>query len=302
MYLDDDDMLREKDAIEQIVKSIKSEDDLILWRVRFPTGMLIPDDEQWYKIENGALPVVKCISGIGFCFHSKFKNQIEWGFWKRGDYRVIKKLYSLCNSKIFINLALTRIQEIPHSGKITDKIIKKYELNPNETMVKVILIKSLYKSHYLGKVGTIMEVPESMARGLINNGVAKEMPTALEKKLEAKDEENIKEKNELVEEEIKDDIEKTFNNEKQEISKEGKKNEVGDDKEKGENSETSKTETPIFKKEEEQKVFEKRKLKMEESGFAFEVKTKMFYKGNKEMSAKELISLSNVKYGQLLKS
>lgn len=50
-------------------------------------GKAIPSDENFgHRIEAGD------ISGIGFCYHSKYNEDAQWEPWRRGDYRVIKNL------------------------------------------------------------------------------------------------------------------------------------------------------------------------------------------------------------------
>lgn len=124
MYLDDDDYLLKPTAIEEIAKAIKSENDLIAWRVQFLEGtkpFLIPENNYWEALEKNREFLVCHISGIGFCFHSKFAEDVNWGYWKLGDYRVAHKLEELCTHKRLINQALTGVQDIPHGGYLIDK-------------------------------------------------------------------------------------------------------------------------------------------------------------------------------------
>ena len=116
MYLDDDDVLLDDKAVSKMVSKITSENDVIFWRCKFDfCKRVIPSDEHF-----GSKPVCCDISGIGFMFHSKFVDQVKWGYWKRADYRVANKLYKIGNPK-YINEILTGVQTEAHAGKIVDK-------------------------------------------------------------------------------------------------------------------------------------------------------------------------------------
>lgn len=120
MYLDDDDMLTDRTAIEKIVNSITSEDDLIYWRMKYK-NLLIPSQKSWNIMLSGGAPTVCDVSGIAFMFHSKYKTEVEWGYWKRGDFRVANTLDALCTNKIYIDEALTGTQDVEHGGQLIDK-------------------------------------------------------------------------------------------------------------------------------------------------------------------------------------
>jgi len=191
IYIDDDDCLLIPNAISKIVSQIKTNDDLILWRAKFPIDRLIPSDENWKKN-----PVVCDISGIGFCFHSQFKDKIKWGFWKRGDFRVAKKLYELCKSKKYINFAFTGVQDVPHSGQIIDKtmnIIKEI-ISENMTLVKVIVIKEKDGENKFANMGEIMTLEQSTADVLIRKGLVKVYNEKMKEQLTMEAEKKILEK------------------------------------------------------------------------------------------------------------
>ena len=108
LILDDDNELYDKLSLEKIVNNIKSNDDLIFWRVKFPTK-LVPMDSNF-----GKEPKVLDIDSAGFLFH--IKNKQKWEPYKRGDFRVAKKLYQLPTNKIYINETLTKLQRIREGG------------------------------------------------------------------------------------------------------------------------------------------------------------------------------------------
>jgi hypothetical protein len=108
MYLDDDDALYDNESLMNIVNNITNEDEFLMWRVKFP-NRLVPSDKNF-----GNEPVIRDISGIGYAFHHKHK--IDWEPFKRGDYRVAKKLYGKIPKKIYINKPLTKLQRQVEDG------------------------------------------------------------------------------------------------------------------------------------------------------------------------------------------
>lgn len=123
IYLDDDDCLYDSDSLNKLVNVIKSDDDLVIWRVKFP-NRLVPSDSNF-----GKAPVLKDISGIGFSFHVKHKK--EWEPYKRGDYRVAKALYESVPNVIYLNEVITKLQRDIEDGmgRKDDKIKYDNELS-----------------------------------------------------------------------------------------------------------------------------------------------------------------------------
>ena len=151
------------------------------------------------------------------------------------------------------------------------------KLNIKEQIImKIVLIKSHYKNIKLGEVGQILNEEESGARELIRKGVAKEFTEALEKefaKIEAKE---LEEKQKVISNFVE--------------QKEFKKETI-----------ETKEFKPIFDIKSEE-VFEKRKKRMEEAGFIYDLKTDSFLKENKFVcTSDELVNMASLKYGKLLK-
>lgn len=105
LYLDDDDFLTGPTSLQTIADHISATDDLIFWRVQFPDGKLIPEDDYF-----GQPPAFWHISGIGFAFHNKYIKNAQWDGWKGGDYAVARKLYDAVPNKIYIDEPLTGLQ------------------------------------------------------------------------------------------------------------------------------------------------------------------------------------------------
>jgi glycosyltransferase involved in cell wall biosynthesis len=109
MFLDDDDKFVYNDSISTILNYVKSEDEIIFWRVDI-NGWIVPDDNGFGKIIAGN------ISGIGFMFHTKYL-PVDWGSWNFGDYRVMTQLVEKKLQQKWINLVLTQTQGRPNLGQ-----------------------------------------------------------------------------------------------------------------------------------------------------------------------------------------
>jgi hypothetical protein len=152
MYLDDDDELNDEKTLEKIVNEYKKGNDLIFWRVKIGQR-IIPTAKNWEKE-----PMVKDISGIGIAYDSKYK--VKWEPYKRGDYRVAKKLYKKAKMISWINEKLTKTQDKQAGyGMKFDKIDKKNIVMEN---VKIEIVRPKRGSKY--KAGQVVELPIHVAK------------------------------------------------------------------------------------------------------------------------------------------
>lgn len=108
IYLDDDDALFDKNSLYDLAQQINDEDTLVFWRVQFP-NRLVPSNQNFEKS-----PVLKDISGIGFTFPNKYK--LVWEPFKRGDYRIAKKLTETIPKKVYFNKIITKLQRDIEDG------------------------------------------------------------------------------------------------------------------------------------------------------------------------------------------
>jgi glycosyltransferase involved in cell wall biosynthesis len=122
MYLDDDDMLSDPNSISQIVKHIRTEDDLILWRVGFPKGAVVPNHQNF-----GHVPKCFNISTIGFLFHLKYVPFAKWDEYGCSDYRVAARLYKVIPNKVWINKVFTKLQREDNWGGRGDQLDREEE-------------------------------------------------------------------------------------------------------------------------------------------------------------------------------
>ena len=103
IFLDDDDMFTDSDSLKIINENMVDTLSVLFWRVNV-AGRIIPCDDNWAK-----RPVLRDISGIGFCFHSSFIPLLQYDCYKQSDYRVMSRAYDLLNP-IWIDQVLTRTQ------------------------------------------------------------------------------------------------------------------------------------------------------------------------------------------------
>ena len=163
LYLDDDDQLNDNKALEKIVNEYKKGAELIFWRVKIGR-LVIPRDEHWKK-----QPVLFNMSGIGFAFDSKYTKDAIWEPYKRGDYRVANKLYSLILYHGWIDEILARTQDGSHFGALIDKR-NKLKIEDMEKLVKVKINNPVKGSKYVK--GTIEELPLHVANQLVKLKIA----------------------------------------------------------------------------------------------------------------------------------
>lgn len=165
MYLDDDDILSHSGVLENISKEIKNKkSDLIFWRVK-NENRIIPCDKNFNKA-----PVLKDISGIGFIYNSIYKNLANWEAFKRGDYRIAKKLYENINNKSFINEILTEVQFCEGAGLALDK------LDYENKFITVKIINNKFKGAKMDfNINEIYSLPYKQALQFIKLGLAEKL-------------------------------------------------------------------------------------------------------------------------------
>jgi glycosyltransferase involved in cell wall biosynthesis len=112
-YFDDDTWFVDKNCLEKIVKSIKTQNSLVLWKIENHERVVpLP--------RNFGQPPVNCdIGGNSFMFHSKFLPLVHWDAYRKGNYRVAKKLYSRLEP-VWINELLSTAYKIVGNGNRKD--------------------------------------------------------------------------------------------------------------------------------------------------------------------------------------
>lgn len=136
MFLDDDDMLSDKNALKTIMNYTNNINNFIFWKVLIKDKLIYPKNLN--NITMGE------IANSGFCFHSSFKNYSRWCCERGSDYLFIKTLERRINSnKIFINKCFVKTQLGPNRGKkIESNKIENYDIE------HMFLSKQRYKSFF----------------------------------------------------------------------------------------------------------------------------------------------------------
>lgn len=83
LFLDDDNMLSQPDTLKKINNNIKTENDIIFWKVKLGEHIIYPNI---YDIKYGQ------IDSAGFCFHSKYKNAARWIAEQGSDFHYVTQL------------------------------------------------------------------------------------------------------------------------------------------------------------------------------------------------------------------
>jgi hypothetical protein len=103
MFLDDDDILASNKSLAIINNYLNNENNILFWKVKIGKRIIIPENIN--KIKKGK------ISGIGFCFHSKFKNLSKWKPIRCSDFHFINLLLKTKKNfnKIKLPIVLTKV-------------------------------------------------------------------------------------------------------------------------------------------------------------------------------------------------
>lgn len=135
IILDDDDYLAHENVIQKIVSLISSDNDMVLWQMKYPHGNVLPTAQ-----EIGLQPRLGRIGSPCIMVHSKIAKSIVWDGWKCGDYRYISKVWSKTTNKRWIAQPLILLggagfglkKDINTESGDSNNIVKK---TPNENIV-----------------------------------------------------------------------------------------------------------------------------------------------------------------------
>lgn len=120
MHLDDDDTFKSKNSLAGIAKHVDKVS-LTLWKAgRMGSDKTIPMAEDFGKIVAGK------ISGIAFAFYHHHKYMAQWEPWRRGDYRVIKRLSERLKPK-WVDAVYTIIGSAPPEKGTRERVSENVE-------------------------------------------------------------------------------------------------------------------------------------------------------------------------------
>lgn len=145
MFLDDDDMFYSKQALEIIAKNLYTVNDILFWKVKLGNNIIYPKNINNITQFN--------ISGEGFIFNHKFKNNAEWDNKRSGDFRFITDLLENTNSfnRRFIDAIICGTQEEVINGLLGKKEFPD-SLETFDQLVNYYNIKQIYISKSLPHV------------------------------------------------------------------------------------------------------------------------------------------------------
>ena len=123
LFLDDDNVFINKNALYKIDNSIVSDEDMIFWKVDINNKIIYPPN---FNVKYGN------IDSGGFCFHSKYKHYSRWKSEKGSDFIFINTLLnsSIIFNKQMINSILLKTQDNTNDGrKMTHKTLDNFNID-----------------------------------------------------------------------------------------------------------------------------------------------------------------------------
>lgn len=115
LILDDDDTLANSFVLDNIAQNASSSMSLLIWRMLWPTGRVIPDDTYWGKLPQRTFIGMPC-----FAFHKKWADQYQFDGMKAGDLRFFHQLYKAHINKIWIDEIMIKTGNTGLKGKPID--------------------------------------------------------------------------------------------------------------------------------------------------------------------------------------
>ena len=144
MFLDDDDKLSNNNTLQSIKYQLNNFNQILFWQVNIAGNIIIPEDVE--KIEKYK------ISGIGFCFHSNFKNLSKWIPYGCSDFYFINKLLLNYNfNRIKLNKTLTETQHNNLTGSHGEQNEYPFEEYIEHNNIKQIYVSESLK-HFKDKI------------------------------------------------------------------------------------------------------------------------------------------------------
>lgn len=102
--LDDDDELAHVNVLKTLLREADNEMKLILCRMTWPNGRVIPEDMYF-----GKDPERKHIGMPCFMFHSVHKHHVRFDGMRAGDYRMAIQLFGLLKHRVLIRKPVVRV-------------------------------------------------------------------------------------------------------------------------------------------------------------------------------------------------
>lgn len=115
LIIDDDDQYAHQLILQIIADSLPDENSMLVWKMRFPDGRLVPDAHHFNKT-----PFVrKQIAMPCFAFHSKHKNRVRFDGNRAGDFRMVEQLQQFLKVE-WLNITGVALDNFGNVGKAVD--------------------------------------------------------------------------------------------------------------------------------------------------------------------------------------
>lgn len=123
MYLDDDDMFENEDAIKRLnlLATRHDENTLHIFNGIFNNEKKLPSDKGVQYVLRGVEPPYGHIGGRCFMFHSKWLTDDLWDEWSCSDARAIGRLLQKGLKPVYTPTTITKDQQGAHNGEQKDK-------------------------------------------------------------------------------------------------------------------------------------------------------------------------------------
>ncbi len=117
LFMDDDDQYAHQMIFKIIADSLPDEDSMLVWKMRFPDGRLVPDATHF-----GTTPFVRKQIGMPcFAFHSKHKNKVRFDGHRAGDLRFANNLLDLLKVE-WLTITGVQLDNFGNAGNRIDLI------------------------------------------------------------------------------------------------------------------------------------------------------------------------------------
>lgn len=115
LILDDDDTLAHDRVLEHIAINVTTSERLLIWRMQWPDGTVIPQFDGWRKRPDRGQIGMPC-----FLYHHSWGKAFRFDLFKAADFRFFGQLYNQVPEKIWIDEVFIRIGNKGLRGKPTD--------------------------------------------------------------------------------------------------------------------------------------------------------------------------------------
>jgi len=119
LFMDDDDQYAHQVIFKIIADSLPDEDSMLVWKMRFPDGRLVPDAQHF-----GKTPFIRKQIGMPcFAFHSKHKDKVRFDGQRAGDIRFVQQLQEFLTVE-WLSITGVHLDNFGNVGRPVDLVHK----------------------------------------------------------------------------------------------------------------------------------------------------------------------------------